>query len=228
MYHNIHTCGDVHKTNRLLGVMACPYILTEDGLEMHMATNHFGHFLFFQLLRPTLLASSTASFNSRVVNLSSSGHDASGIRFDDMHFSKDDYNPMVAYGQSKTANIHMANSIERRFGGQGLHAHSLHPGVVFGTDIPRHFTPEQLGGLTGFFDERMIKSIPQGAATSVWAAIGPELEGKGGWYLSDIGVASPLRQDDKMGGGGYAKHAYDEEAEERFWKISNEVVGISE
>jgi NAD(P)-dependent dehydrogenase (short-subunit alcohol dehydrogenase family) len=108
--------------------MACPESTTEDGFETQFGTNHLAHFLLFQLLKPTLLASSTPEFNSRVVALSSLGHRSATVQFDDLDFKKQGYQPFVAYGQSKTANIWMANEIERRFGAQGLHAMSVHPG----------------------------------------------------------------------------------------------------
>lgn len=114
------------------GVMACPEFRSADGFELHFATSHLAHFLLSQLLKPTLLASSSPAFNSRVISLSSAGHRAGGIvpenyAFDGM------YSPFRAYGQSKTANIYMANEIEWRCGGRGLHAWSLPPGVLYET-----------------------------------------------------------------------------------------------
>jgi NAD(P)-dependent dehydrogenase (short-subunit alcohol dehydrogenase family) len=209
------------------GVCLTPQTITGDGFELVMQTNHFAHFLFFQLLKPTLLKSSTPTFQSRVVNVASSGHRLSRIRFDDMDFAKEGYQKWIAYGQSKTANIYMANSIERHYGSQGLHAFSLHPGAIFGTDMMRYATEEDyaaLGGAEGLSSEE--KSLPQGAATSVWAAVGTYLEGKGGFYLSDVGVARPAAETERVGGPGFGPHAYDEEAEERLWKLSYEAVGL--
>lgn len=114
------------------GVMACPESRSADGFELQFATNHVSHFLLFQLLKPTLLASSSPAFNSRVVSLSSAGHRAGGI-VPENYALEGMYTPFRAYGQSKTANIYMANEIERRYGGRGLHAWSLHPGVIYET-----------------------------------------------------------------------------------------------
>ncbi|OCL09456.1 short-chain dehydrogenase/reductase-like protein [Glonium stellatum] len=209
------------------GVIVCPESKTADGFEMQMGTNHFGHFLFFQLLKPTLLKSSTSSFQSRVVTVSSSGHRISPIRFHDMDFAKEGYHKWTAYGQSKTANICLANSIERHYGAKGLHGHAIHPGAIFETEGLRHATEEdtaQMGGIEAF--EKVAKSVAQGAATQVWAAVSMYLEGKGGVYLSDVGEAKPAAENELLGGPGYGPHAYDEEAEEKLWKLSYEAVGL--
>jgi NAD(P)-dependent dehydrogenase (short-subunit alcohol dehydrogenase family) len=110
--------------------MACPESQTADGFEAQFGTNHLAHFLLFHLLLPTLLASSTPALASRVVNVSSLGHRSSPVLFDDLDLKRCGYNKWTAYGQSKTANILMANEIERRYGGQGLHATSLMPGGI--------------------------------------------------------------------------------------------------
>ena len=124
------------------GIMATPEGKTEDGLELQIGTNHFAHFLFFQLVKPVLL-STTASGNSvRVIAISSAAHRRSGINFDDINSSQG-YDKWVAYGQSKTANIYMANSIERHYGSKGLHGLSVHPGGIM-TDLPRHLSAEDI------------------------------------------------------------------------------------
>ena len=110
------------------GVMAVPEGKTKDGLDVQFGTNHVAHFLLFQLLKGALLSSSTPSFNSRVVIVSSGGHRISPVVFDDLNMDKQPYNPWVAYGQSKTANAYMALELERRYGSRGLHSTSLHPG----------------------------------------------------------------------------------------------------
>ena len=209
------------------GVFLCAESKTADGFEMHMGTNHFGHFLFFQLLKPTLLKSSTSDFHSRFISVSSSGHRISPIRFHDMDFAREGYQKGTAYGQSKTANIYLANSIERHYGAKGLHAHGLHPGAIFETELVRHATEEdiaQMGGLGPF--KKLEKSVAQGAATQVWAAVSTHLEGKGGVYLSDVGEAKPAAETELVGGPGYAPHAYNEEAEEKLWRLSYEAVGL--
>jgi NAD(P)-dependent dehydrogenase (short-subunit alcohol dehydrogenase family) len=209
------------------GIILSAEATTADGFEMAMGTNHFGHFLFFQLLKPTLLKSSTSSFQSRVVNVASSAHRISPIRFHDMDFAKEGRNGWVAYGQSKTANIYMANSIERHYGAKGLHAFSLHPGTSFGTDGMRHATEEEYAALgEREIYEKVEKSVVQGAATSVWAAVATYLEGKGGIYLSDVGEAKPAGETELVGGPGYGPGAYDEAAEEKLWELSYKAVGL--
>ena len=110
-------------------VMATPKGRTEDGFETQWGVNHVAHFLLFQLLKPTLLASSTPQFNSRVVCLSSSAHGQSPVLFGDFDLEKRGYDPWIAYGQTKTANIYLATEIERRYATRGLHANAVHPGT---------------------------------------------------------------------------------------------------
>lgn len=107
-------------------IMACPEGRIADGFELQFGTNHLAHFLLFNLLKPTLLASFTPAFNSRVVAVSSTAHRNTQIHFDNLTLAGE-YHSSIAYGQSKIANIYMANEIDRRYGSQGLHALSLHP-----------------------------------------------------------------------------------------------------
>lgn len=210
------------------GVMATPQGKTVDGFETQLGTNHFGHFLFFQLLKPTLLESSKPDFASRVINVASAGHQRGGIRFDDLNFDNGGYEPFAAYGQSKTANIYMAHSIDRHYGSQGLHGLAIHPGVIFDTELGRHFDFSVMG--KDFMEgiKKISKSTQQGAATTVWAATAAHWEGKGGRYLADCGESAPVAEDEAGGGPGYAPHAYDEAAEEKLWKLSYEKVGLKE
>ena len=162
------------------GVMATPQGRTQDGFETQLGTNHLAHFLLFQLLKPALLQASSHHFHSRVVCLTSSGHRYCPVLFDDLDLSKGGYTPFKAYGQSKTANIHMATEIERRYAAQGLHATAVHPGAIM-TNLGRHLPADFI---TAFLakDPRMaarFKDAQQGAATTVWAAVGREWEGKG-------------------------------------------------
>ncbi|KAG8156879.1 hypothetical protein KVR01_013292 [Diaporthe batatas] len=228
--------GQVNILINNAGIMAVPTLQhTKDGFEMQFGVNHLSHFLFFNLLRPALLASATPAFSSRVVNLSSSGHNVSPAMTEtgDYNFEKagaSGYNQWVAYGQSKTANIHMANEIERRYGSRGLHANSLHPGVIF-TNLMQFMDPAQLVEM-GKSDEarRMMKSVEQGAATTVWAAIGKEWEGKGGEFLADVGRTGPadVSIPEPMTRGGYASYAYNPEAEAKLWKDSLKMVGLED
>ena len=122
--------------------MACPFGKTKDGFETQFGTCHVGHFYLFQLLKSTLLASANADFPSRVVSVSSIGHRAGEVRFDDYNFSQpDSYNEWIAYGQAKPANIYFANEIERRYGSKNLHTTSLHPGGI-ATNLQQHVDPD--------------------------------------------------------------------------------------
>jgi len=204
------------------GVMHTPEGRTADGFETQFGTNHLAHFLLFQLLKPTLLASSTPSFHSRVVALSSSGHKASEIHFDNFNLENGVYTPQIAYGQSKTANIYMANEIERRYGSKGLHGLSVHPGGI-ATGLQKHWNEKQRAILSEPGTIPFMKSTEQGAATTVLAAVGAEFEGKGGVFLEDCGVAKEGSQH-----GGYASWAYDEEKEGRLWKESLKMIGLED
>lgn len=207
--------------------MNVPKGKTVSGFETQMGSNHFGHFLLFQLLKPVLLASSTPANTSRIVTLSSYGHTISPIRFDDMNFEKSEYNGWVAYGQSKTANIYMANSIDRLYGSQGLHAVSVHPGVIIDTELLRHSTKDAFDDFGGadIFD-KIEKSPEQGAATTVWAALTPHFNDKGGVYCADCGESVKAGDNAPVGGPEYVSHAYDEEAEDRLWELSCKAVGV--
>ena len=161
--------------------MATPEGKTKDGFETQFGTCHIGHFYLFQLLKHTLLASSTSDFPSRVVSVSSFGHRTGPVRFDDYNFEKEKYDPWVSYGQAKTANIYFANEIERRYGSEGLHATSLHPGGI-ATGLQVHVDMSAAMG-----DETVknyMKDTEQGAATSVYAAVSEEWKNKGNWAPS--------------------------------------------
>jgi NAD(P)-dependent dehydrogenase (short-subunit alcohol dehydrogenase family) len=213
------------------GIMAIPKLeYAKDGFEMQFGVNHISHFLLFQLLKPALLASASAQLSSRVVNLSSSAHNVAGINDPgNYNFEKGGYQAWVSYGQSKTANIYMANEIERRYGSRGLHATSVHPGMI-ATGLAQHVDAAVIEQMKT--DERAMKiskSPEQGAATTVWAAIGKEWEDKGGEYLSDCGMTRPSDPNgDHITAEGYAPHAYNPEAEARIWKDSLKMVGLSD
>ncbi|CAM6099866.1 unnamed protein product [Calypogeia fissa] len=205
------------------GVLAIPApgTATEDGFETQFGTNHLAHFLLFNLVKQSLLISSTPQFNSRVVMVSSDVHRMNGVRFDDYNFHKEgEYTPLGAYAQSKTANIYMANIIERHYGAEGIHANSVHPGVIW-TPLQKYLPEETLEAWKSVPENRRIlKSTAQGAATTVWAAVGREWEGKGGKYLENVEVALPVREGYKHFEAGYEKWAYDEQMEDRLWADS--------
>ncbi|EGY14655.1 hypothetical protein VD0002_g5962 [Verticillium dahliae] len=226
-----HDKGD--KLNLLIlnaGVMATPEWKTEDGFEAQFGTNHLGHFLLFQLLKPDLLAASTPDFQSRVVSVASSAHRYSKVRLDDFNFEKDPYEPWTAYGQSKTANIYFANEVERRYGSKGLHGLSLHPGIIQ-TNLSQYLSKEVLASFaTNDALIKGMKSVGQGAATTIYAALSNEWEGRGGRYLSNLAEEGPAEISEHwlQSEVGYAPWAYDEEAAKELWEKSNKLVGIED
>src|SRR5438445_10762227 len=203
------------------GVMACPLARTPEGWEMQFATNHLGHFLLTGLLAPALRAGAPA----RVVSLSSSGHRLSPVVFEDIHFERRAYDKWLAYGQSKTANALFAVEFDRRLAPAGVRANAVHPGAIV-TELGRHLSPEDIAALQarspggqGFH----WKSVPAGAATSVWAATAPELDDRGGLYLEDCGIAAPKTSHDQL--TGYEPYALDPAAAARLWTVSERTIG---
>lgn len=209
------------------GIMATPQGKTADGFELQFGTCHLAHFLLFQLLKPTLLASSTPGFNSRVIALSSSGHRTGGIQFDDYNFEKHEYSPWAAYGQAKTANIYFVNELDRRYGSKGLHGLSVMPGGIR-TGLQKHVGDAIKESMSKNETMRnFAKSPAQGAATTMYAALSKEWEGKGGRYLEDCAEAELVKTSGPIS-PGYAPHAYNEEGEKRLWVDSLRFVGLED
>ncbi len=204
------------------GVMACPFDKTSDGFELHFGTNHLGHFLMTGLIAPALVKGAPA----RVVSVSSRGHQMSPIVFEDIHFERRPYEKWSAYGQSKTANVLFAVDLERRLGDRGVHANAIHPGVI-PTDLARHMVPEDFEHLKNRAPsgKMRFKTVEAGSATSVYAATAPELEGRGGLYLEDCGVAEVNDADDAT--SGVRSYALDPQAAEQLWMVSEEILGQS-
>lgn len=200
----------IHLLVNNAGVMACPLARTADGHELQFGTNHLGHFLFTNLLVPNLLAGAPA----RIVNLSSSGHMLGSMDLDDPDYLQREYSPWPAYGQSKTANILFTVELERRLGAKGVHAFSVHPGVVT-TDLFRHLSEDENATLHrrmakgGLFE----KNPQQGAATSVYCATDAALLAQGGAYCEDSHVSAA------------GDHATDPEIAAGLWTLSEELVG---
>ena len=205
------------------GVMCTPFGHTADGFELQFGTNHLGHFLLTNLLVPALIAGAP----SRVISVSSAGHAMGNIDFDDPNFAHRPYGGWESYGQSKTANILFARELDRRLASKGVRAYSVHPGGIQ-TELGRYMTPEDIKWLMdriasspggGSFE---FKSIPQGAATQVWAATSSSLDGQGGIYLEDCQLAQPMGEGS---GRGYTPYAADDAAAERLWTMSEGFVG---
>lgn len=203
------------------GIMACPQGTTKDGFESQFGTNHLGHFVLTKHLMPLIQTGS----DKRIVNLSSLAHHRSDVDFDDTGFDKREYDPWISYGQSKTANALLSVGLEQRFAEQGIHAYAVHPGGII-TNLGRHLTDEMRKALIKQMKERggnsRFKSIPQGAATSCWAATTDELEGQGGVYCENCGVAEV---DDDRRDGGVRSYALDPESADRLWTLSEEMTG---
>lgn len=207
------------------GVMYTPDGKTADGFETQFGTNHLGHFLLFELLKPTLLASSTAEFHSRAIFLSSIAHRSSEVDFDNLN-QDGKHSPWIAYAQSKTANLWTANEIERRYGSRGLHAWSVQPGPT-GTGLYQHMSEADMAASQSDpVLAKTFKTVGQGAATTVWAATAKALEGIGGKYLEDCQIAKPHDPAAGAWAPGHGVFAYDEEKEARLWAKSLELVGL--
>ena len=191
------------------GVMATPLTRTKQGFELQVGTNHLGHFVWTNALLPQLVS------GSRIVNVSSRGHFMSNILWDDPHFRDEStYEKWKAYGQSKTANILFTVELQKRYGGQGISSYALHPGVIL-TELGRHLTADDSAGLAKRLPT--FKTIPQGAATTVFAATAPDLPG--GSYLEDVAVAGPVNADHTA---GYMPYAVDPDNAARLWDWSVE------
>jgi len=199
------------------GIMACPESRTASGWELQFATNHLGHFALVNRLLPVL-------DGARVVSVSSAAHGRTPIRWDDVHFEHD-YERWDAYGQSKTANVLFAVELDRLAKASGLRAFALHPGGII-TPLQRHISEADQREL-GWIDENgkapdTFKTVEEGAATQVWAATSPQLDGLGGLYLVDCEVAE-VGED----GRRVNDYAIDAAEAERLWAYSAELTGVN-
>jgi NAD(P)-dependent dehydrogenase (short-subunit alcohol dehydrogenase family) len=219
--------------------MACPLARDARGYESQFATNHLGHFQLAARLRPALRLAGGA----RVVSVSSLGHRYSPVVFEDPNFERRAYDPWAAYGQSKTANILFAVALDSRARSEGIRAFSLHPGGIVETGLGKHVTREQLRA-AGVIDEhgrpiidpeRQLKTVEQGAATMVWCATSPRLDGMGGLYCENCDVAPIMAgalgattMADVRRLKGVRPYAIDPEAAERLWRLSEQLLGLDE
>jgi len=218
----------VHLLVNAAGIMATPLSRDEEGHEGQWSTNHLGHFRLTCGLWPALVQAGGA----RLVSYSSRGHQIAPVDFDDIDFERRPYDKWVAYGQSKTANVLFALALDRRGREAGVRAFSLHPGTVLGP-LARHLSAEEIArfnvhdaeGNVVVAPERDLKSAEQGAATGIWCAVSPLLEGKGGLYCEDCDVA-PMAPEDGPGRYGVKAWAVDPEAAERLWAVSTRMTGL--
>jgi NAD(P)-dependent dehydrogenase (short-subunit alcohol dehydrogenase family) len=195
------------------GIMAAPLTRDARGLESQLAVNHVGHFRLFVRLLPALRRAQGA----RVVALSSRGHVRSAFDFEDPNFEHRPYDKMIAYGQSKTANVLFAIEVDARYQRDGIRAFALHPGAILDTDLARNYDPEEMKLVI----ERArrissFKTIEQGAATTLWCATSPQLAGLGGVYCENCDIALIKTEGDD----GVRPYAIDPAIAQRLWAWS--------
>jgi NAD(P)-dependent dehydrogenase (short-subunit alcohol dehydrogenase family) len=208
------------------GIMATPLMRDDRGYELQFATNHLGHFQ----LTASLWEALKKSGNARVIALSSLGHRVSGVDFSDPNFNQRPYNKWAAYGQSKSANSLFAVELDKRGEEHGIHAFAVHPGGIL-TDLARYLTDEDFKAF-GVYRENgvlkgpdWLKNIEQGAATTVWCAVSPQLNSKGGVYCEDCDIAPMLPADSELS-SGVRPWAVNNAAAEALWVLSEELTGL--
>lgn len=225
--------GPLHLLINNAGVMALPSReLTDRGWELQFATKHIGHFALTAGLHDALAAGAHSGLEARIVSLSSRGHLRSPVVFDDLRFDKRPYDPGLAYGQSKTANVLLAVEAHRRWSPEGITANAVHPGAIFETNFSRHMSPDVLERVWSQVRERQersgafgFKTREQGAATSVLVATSPQLDGIGGRYFEDCNPAQPLPADfSPEAASGVAPYALDPENASRLWEVSERLI----
>ncbi|MFD8535276.1 SDR family NAD(P)-dependent oxidoreductase [Streptomyces rubrogriseus] len=219
--------GPLHLLVNNAGVVTGGLERTPEGWELHFATNHLGHFALATGLRRALARGAAERGGARIVSVSSTAHMRSGVGFDDLHFERRRHDPQTAYAQSKTANSLFAVEATRRWGSDGIVANAVNPGGV-ATGLQRNFTPEQRASLdaaeaAGVFT---YKTVEQGAATSVVAAVAPEFAHSGGHYLDDGQEAYTVPNDADLAQHphGVKEWALDPAAARRLWTVSTDLL----
>jgi NAD(P)-dependent dehydrogenase (short-subunit alcohol dehydrogenase family) len=209
----------LHSVIANAGVMAAPQGTTADGFETHFGVNHLGHFVLVNRLMPGLVAGAP----SRVVMLSSLGHRWADINLDDPNMRQTPYRKFRAYGASKTANVLFAVALDGRYRDQGVRAFAVHPGGIQ-TELGRHLTSADRAKLHSgaAANASSWKTVAQGAATSVWAAVSPDLDGLGGLYLEDCAIAEA---EPASGLGGVSSFATDPARAATLWAVSERLAG---
>jgi NAD(P)-dependent dehydrogenase (short-subunit alcohol dehydrogenase family) len=209
--------------------MATPFGKTADGFETQFGTNHIGHFVLVNRLA-TLVRS-----GGRVVALASSGHRFANVDLDDPNFERTPYDPFVAYGRAKTANILFAVAFDQRHRARGVRAAAVHPGGIQ-TELARHMDEGQMSGLLDTINRQLasegkapfqFKTVPQGAATSVWAAVVASAEEVGGRYCENCHVSEVVADDVVITpvSEGVRQYALDTANAEALWRKTEEMVG---
>jgi NAD(P)-dependent dehydrogenase (short-subunit alcohol dehydrogenase family) len=213
------------------GVMATPFGHTADGFETQFGTNHLGHFVLVNRIASLLRS------GSRLINLASSGHRYSNVDLDDPNFERTPYEPFVAYGRSKTANIQFAVAFDERHRRRGVRAAAVHPGGIQ-TELARHLDPSRIQSIVEQLNQQLanegkppfqFKTIPQGAATSVWAGVVAPAHEIGGKYCENCHVGHIVADDVTISAisEGVRGYALDPKLAAALWKKSEEMVGES-
>ncbi|QSQ26557.1 SDR family NAD(P)-dependent oxidoreductase [Pyxidicoccus parkwayensis] len=210
----------IHMLVNNAGIMATPLTRDARGFESQLATNHLGHFQLTARLWPAL----RKAHGARVVSLSSRGHRRSAIDFEDPHFERRPYDKWIAYGQSKTANALFALALDVRGEPHRIRAFSVHPGAIM-TELVRSLSDEELRAIQSASTGDFYKTPEQGAATSVWCATSPQLDGMGGVYCEDVDIAEAVPADSSSS-RGVRPWARDPELAERLWTKSEEWTGV--
>jgi NAD(P)-dependent dehydrogenase (short-subunit alcohol dehydrogenase family) len=213
------------------GVMATPFGHTVDGFETQFGTNHLGHFVLANRIAPLMRT------GSRLINLASSGHRFSNVDLEDPNFERTPYEPFVAYGRSKTANILFAVAFDQRHRQRGIRAAAVHPGGIY-TELGRHLVPGQIEAMIEQMNKDLAaegkppfqpKTVPQGAATSVWASVVALPDEIGGKYCENCHVGRLVADDVVVSAisEGVRGYALDPANAAALWKKSEEMVGES-
>ena len=207
------------------GVMATPFEHTVDGFERQFGTNHLGHFVLVNRIAPLI------KDGGRLVNLASAGHRYADVDLDDPNFERTEYAPFTAYGRSKTANILFTVEFDRRHQHRGVRAAAVHPGGIM-TELSRHMSEEQLQALVDSIaaaegeEPFQFKTIPQGAATSVWAGVVADADEVGGRYCENCHVTTRITDEPMTTNSeGVRAYALDPERAKALWAKSEEMVG---
>jgi len=229
------TCQPLDILVNNAGIMWVPLRRNSRGIESQLATNHLGHFQLTAKLWPALRKAGGA----RVVSVSSFGHQMAPFNFEDPNFEQREYETLLGYGQSKTANNLFAVELDRRGKAFGVRAYSLHPGAINGTDLGRE-APVELFRQMGMYDHNghilpavaaRLKTIAQGAATTIWCATSPLLNHIGGVYCEDADIAVPdtgniaHRYDDPATQRGVQPYSLNAENARRLWTLSEQMTG---